>query len=222
MSGKRRAPDRGTEQRSDTVSGTATSHSVDLDEQSLLGNQAVFSRIHGGDDDGDPVSVARDLAIPMIDRGGLALQFEGVGDGPLARFRSILEASQLDRVARDSVLGRLDTREAVARDVSEAVRAVFGEDTDDLRDRVARDLDRVFDALKVGESVDGALELSDGTRVELTGEGNRVQSLVTGVGDAVASVSGAQILAFCQRVHLALMLDEDEDEDDAPGYPAES
>ena len=168
--------------------------------------------MHGGPPEDDPVSAARDVALPLVDRGGLALELTGQGADRIARFREIIAASALGQDQRTSVLGRIETDEAVARDVASAVVAVFGEDGEAVRESVSDSLDRVHDALRDGRPAGTDWQLPDGRLAAVDGEGNRASALIAAVGDAVGGdCTGAQILRFCQRVQLALMLEEEEE-----------
>ena len=69
---------------------------------------------------------------------------------------------------------------------------------------------------------DKSRHLPSGETVAVEADGMRAQALVASVGDAVGSstASGSSILAFCQRVQLALLLEEEE-EPLGPDYEVE-
>lgn len=191
--------------------GPSVTQQAELDEQSLLGNEMLAARLHGGPPDDDP-SGARDAAVAMLDRAALALELERLDPAALARWRAILEASALDHDVRDGIRGRLDADAAAAQQVHDAMRDCFGADHPEARDRLAADLDRAARVL------DGARRVDDGWSVGATRVDAALgaEALVLAAHADQPPERAAAILAFCRAVDLALPEDDDEETDLGP------
>lgn len=187
-----------------SASGPSVTQQVELDEQSLLGNQALTARLHGGPPDDDPVG-NRGAALALVERGSLALEIDVIDPSVLARWHGILDASQLDLEVSDRIRGRLDTDAAAARLVHEAVMDCFGEDGPGFRELLARELEDLAATLYGAAPAEGGWQFG-GAQVPLAAD---PEALV--VAAAGGGARATAILAFCNGVGFALPEDEEEE-----------
>lgn len=201
-----------------------------------FGNQAAQEQL-GGPVQVEPVSldVVRDAAIPMVERAILALQITPRREAQVARFVEILQRSRLPEERKALLQDHLLTDQTAAQGIRDAVERWFAVDSEATRDALVGALDSVIDAL-AGHAGDGGWVLPDGRTLSLGDEAltgslsSRAEALVSelveelGPGglDGAGHGVGAAVRGFCRDVQLALLWDEEEEEEALPGdYAAE-
>lgn len=206
-------------------------HAVDAG----LGNAALQAQLAGGE---VGLEVVRDVAFPMVERAILALQLEPRGEAT-DRFVEIIERSHLSDERRALLTDRLQTDEAAAMGVRDAVERWFGADGPEVRDAVIDALDAVWQGLEqgIGDQATGQWRFG-GAEVGLS-EGAisgpvaaRAESLVADLAATLGAAAlaahvggraGESVRGFCRDVLLALVWDEEEEEEEGlePGAYAE-
>lgn len=220
---KRIAPQQVPGAASEQARAPSSEH-AELDELQL-GNQAHQDRLSAAD---ASLEVVRDAASPLVERAILALQLEPRDAGEVERFVEIVERSRLGEERRDVLVDRLQTDRAAAEGIRDAVQRWFQADGPDVRESVVGALDLVLDSLYDGAPAGAEWALADGARVQLTGEalqgslGSRAEALLRDVAAHVApAVDSVAVQGFCRDVQLALLWDEEEEEELGEGYAAE-
>jgi Flp pilus assembly protein TadB len=94
----------------------------------------------------------------------------------------------------------------------------MGTDGPATRQQLGEALDVVADGLRAGQAVGGAWQMG-AVVATLDGDGREGQQVVRAVADVATGLSGAAILAFCQRIHLDPLFEEEEWEETALDYP---
>lgn len=216
--GKERRPQRRADQRETVDRSADREGNASQSDQELMGNQAIAARLGSGDAQVSNWSTARDAARDLVGHANLALEVHPRGPDQLGRFVEILENSLLPADQKQALVARLTDDEAVARDISDAVTACFGRDDDGTRDAASDVLQAVDSALRDSTPTAEGIRLDDGNEITISTSSGRALSLITETAAVVleqtpgTTASGSRILAFCQRSHLALMFEEEEEE----------
>jgi hypothetical protein len=179
----------------------------------------------GGDADSSVVatSVVVDTALPIVSRATLALEVEPPQHGH-NRLVEILRQSGLER--REELIDKLRADEAITHGVNDVLVRVFGPEGAQpaTREAVLAGLSRVERALASGAE-EGGVFLSDLGAVVLSAAamdgavGARAEALVADLGTALSDVqapdrrAGDALLAVCLGLQLALLWDEEEEEE---------
>jgi hypothetical protein len=178
---------------------------------------------------GVDMEVIRDVALPMVDRGALALQLSPPDPAKIDRLVDIVERSALPLDRKHELTSQLRNDEALSKGVQDAMLQWFNTDSQAFRGHLSDSLDAIAFGLG-GGSVDATGKgwaLPDGTVVGLstssldgpvTGRaeallGDLSGHLATGpVAEQVGS-DGAAIRGFCRHLYLAVFFDEEEEEE---------
>lgn len=217
---KQKRPGRSPEQAPDKET-PAPGVEASVPEQDALGNLGFQARIDGDGQDAQPgLDVVRDVAFPMVERAILALELTPPDSSRMDRFVEILEASHLPDDRKQLLVDKLQTDRAAAHGIEQAVERWFGTDGPDVRASVSGALDAVWAALENGTGAgsewqvgDRAVSLSEGA---VDGSvADRAEALVSDLADGFATqVSGPSVRGFCRDVYLAIVFDEEEEEED--------
>jgi hypothetical protein len=203
MSKQHKPPERLPEGRSDRALDPLTHESTES-------NAVVGERIAGAPDAG--WAEVRDTALPVVERAMLALQIPFREPAQVGRFVEIIEKSHLSDDRKAEVIDRLRSDDLAARGVSDALQRWFGNDNEAVRGEALDALGRVYRTLQGGDVV----EAGEGTL------GARSEAAIAAVAAREASgasppgpEAGGAVRNFCRDVQLALLWDEEEDEDEA-------
>lgn len=201
------------------------------------GNQAAFEWLSTGEraPAPAPLDIVREAACPLVERAILALQIEPRSDGDVARFVEIVKGSALPEEQRALLVDRLVTDQAAAQGIVDAFQRWFAEDSPDLRAHVVGTLDGVMAGLQEGTERDAAWALPDGRLVSLgeatrdEGVSARADTLVRALAEQCSPPelgerlslqgrsTGDAIGGFCRDVQLALLWDDEEEEEELGG-----
>lgn len=181
----------------------------------------VRGRMGGDEENSVSSAVVIDTALPIVSRATLALEVEPPQHGH-GRLVEILRASGLER--RDLLIDKIRADEAIVQGVSDVLVRVFGPEGPQSREAVAAALSRVERALASGNE-EGGIFRSELGAVVLTASamegsvGSRAEALIAELGTALSDISapdrtpGEALLAVCLGLQLALLWDEDEEEE---------
>ena len=161
-----------------------------------------------------PVDAAGDAAKPVVEHARLALEVRYEGQTPMARLIALLEASDLPTDSSSWLAERLKSTRATEALVAKAVTTWFGEDG---AERAEQALAGVASVLAAGQATEmgwvsaaGAVPIAQGQTIR-----EAVDHLLLGLG----AEDGPAIVGFCRQLHLAVMFDDDEDEELDWGLP---
>lgn len=196
-----------------------------LIEQGHLGNQAMQARIGGDQVTAGTKADVVDVARPLVERAQLALQVDPADPQKLARLTGILERSHLPN--REELAAQITAVESMRRALDAALDEHFGGHDEEARWAVDAVLAAVGDALAVGDLGDGtwhdirgSIDLSPAVQegsVEARAEA-LIGDLATAMAPAGASERatgelGQAVSGVVRSLALALMLEEDEEEE---------
>ena len=218
MAKQRRPTDHQPAHRADQASARAPS------AEGALGNAALQDQLAGVDAQAG-LDVVRDVAFPMVERALLALQLEPRGS-EVDRFVEIVERSHLSEERRALLADRLRTDEAAALGVRDAMERWFGSDAPEVRDAVSDMLDAVWRGLENGFADEaGARWQIDDHEIALSEAAisgpvaARAEAMVADLAQTLATGAmageraGEAVRGFCRDVLLALVWDEEEEEE---------
>ena len=228
----RKGSGRGKEQVSSAETATERSSAPELAEQQSVGNQAALqgAELTGGllSDAGSELGadLVRDAAFSLVGRGVLALQLFPTPTGQLERFLDIIERSHLPGDRKEALTERLHADKQAGDIVQSAVSELVGQDGPEARAQLNQELESIWTELQQGELSATSWTQAGGTEIALSEQAatgpveGRAPALVADIarslGITVAashSDAGAAVQAFCSAVHLALIFDEEEEED---------
>jgi hypothetical protein len=212
----------------------ATGSEREIVPESAVGNAALQDRLAGGDV--ADLGRVREVASPLVERAVLALQLVPRGSEQVQRFVDILARSHLPDERKELLSDRLRTDEAIALGVHEAIERWFSADTPEFRGALVEALDRVGSALQHGSGDTAAGKWRDDVRdVPLSGGvltgamAGRAEALIADlaigliegpVAEGAKGGVGAAVRGFCSDVLLALVWDEEEEEEEWEAAPA--
>lgn len=228
----RKGSGRGQEQASSSETAAEQSSAPELAEQQSLGNQAALqgAELEGGllGEAGADLGVdfVRDAAFSLVGRGVLALQLFPTPSGQLERFLDIIERSHLPGDRKEALTERLHADQQAGDIVQGAVSELVGQDGPEARAQLNQQLELIWTELQQGELGATTWTRADGAEVVLSPETaagpveGRAPALVADLARAIGmtvapthSDAGTAVQAFCSAVHLALVFDEEEEED---------
>jgi hypothetical protein len=188
---------RGPEREADAERRLDRGH--ETTEEVELGNAAHAAEVGGI----VPLDAARDAALPLLDHARLALQLQADLRTSYDRLIQIVGGSDLEEA------GWLSERLAAAAGgraaVAEAVGRWFGEVPVAAVDGA---LARVERALRDG-AAEGAAWVHGGARVDVPA----ADTVHGAVDQLVGAVGGGAVLGLVRQLHLAVLLDEEEEEE---------
>ena len=222
MSKRRRSSPPGHQER---VSGAQDVRSEAHGHGAEVGNQAAQHVLESPETPG--LDVVRDVALPGIKHAQVALELRAMPQDALDRLVGIVERSGLDEVRRVEMADRIRSGQEAAFSVGRALSSTFGvEDSPEARDQVVDLLHGISGALQSG-TAEGDSWMAGGACVEVPLEGSlreRADRLLIGLTEVVSpgSGQGESVAALCRTVQLAVILDEEEEEEGpVPGAYAE-
>ncbi len=171
---------------------------VDVDEQQELGNATLQGRL-GAPATASPDDAAPRAAAALVQHALAALHLEPADVGRLDRLTALVERSALRE--RDALVDRLHASETSRSMVDRALDRWFGGHDAESRWRADAALAATRDALaaELGGPVAAPPEVAGAATAEAL--------------DVVRERGGEAIAGFCQTLALAVLLDEEEEEE---------
>lgn len=217
MSKQKKGPGREAEHSSADQVSADLGLDPELAALELLGNQAFASQMTNEPArEAVPYDVIRDMALPLVERAGLALELRPEPKSTIERYVEILEASRLPDDQRTVLIDKLQADQVVATGISDLLGRHFGGDEIEVRRVLGTALDAVWDALKDGRGqIAGGRTATDQAGVLI---GDLAAQMAPELGAHSDSVSES-VSGFCRALFLAMYWDEEEEEDLEVGQP---